>query len=182
MFLQWNDSLWFSARSLAYLVSGSLPTKQCQYGFYLMKLSLKNQILISYSHKLCTMVEPVYAAGRPLLQLKGFVASWCLPFCFDGVQNAFQYQEHQTVEVKTIGRQHHLNCSMLSSAMGFSPQFVESILQSWQQSQVFRNSYWTPMTYNLIRCNPVLSLEASFGDKECPVGCSVPHYLAILLH
>lgn len=47
---------------------------------------------------------------------------------------------------------------------------------------MFRNSYWTPMTYNLIRCNPVLSLEASFGDKECPVGCSVPHYLAILLH
>ena len=59
-------------------------------------------------------------------------------------------------------------CGCCLSPIGPCCQFVESNLLSWQQPGLFGDFNGTALANNLIGCDPILVLEASFGDKRWP--------------
>ena len=74
-------SIWFYSRSLSCLVSGLWPPKQCQVWVPSHGMHLKsNQILVGYSHSLCTSIVIAYPAGRTSLWINRFVAGLVFTF------------------------------------------------------------------------------------------------------
>lgn len=69
------------------------------------------------------------------------------------------------------------SCSTICVGVLFSNgallQFVESNQCSQKQPELFG----TLLVSNSVRRNPILVLEASFGDKRHPVGVFLPCYL-----
>ena len=59
-------------------------------------------------------------------------------------------------------------------------QFVES--KVWETACVVWGSCGTPLANNLIRCNPIPVLEASFGDKGWPVGALPPPLISDFIY
>lgn len=53
-------------------------------------------------------------------------------------------------------------------------RFVESNQELWQYPGLFRGFEEGPLANSLIRCNPFLELEVSFGGEQCLVGTLSP--------
>lgn len=76
------------------------------------------------------------------------------------------------LEYRGVGSSSTSPCSV--SSVGHCHQFVESSLQSCSQSGWFGDSHGIPLPNNSTRCNTVSVLEASFNDKQCPIGALSP--------
>lgn len=98
MFLQQNRNIRFYPQSLAYLVSGSWPPRQCQEWVPSHGLGLKsNQILVGYSHKLCTITTIAHLPGKSSLQMEELGVGLVFTFLLG-------QHEHQSVGMKVLGR------------------------------------------------------------------------------
>lgn len=62
--LFFNSSIWFYPRSLAYLVSGFWPAKQCHIMGSAHGVDVKSNQIVGHCHKLCAAIGLAYLTGH----------------------------------------------------------------------------------------------------------------------
>lgn len=182
MFFDKKNSIGFSPRSLAYIVSGCWSAEQCWVSSHGVVLK-SSQTVVGYSHSFVSLLLWYILQAGHHCGLEGILARLVLSVLLQNHADYLpvsrtQVSRHEgsrqeptpILHVEGVGQ-------VLSSATAPNYQFVKNNQQLQQKSLLFGNCREVPLAS--VQCNPFPELEASFGTKRCPCSAGLPSPLSL---